>query len=411
MRIISNKLWIWILFILSPFLSLCIVFKSYRKNIAKNVLWAFVIFYGITFVVSSEGIDSFVYASSLKEMHDRVMTFSEVVAQFYNEEGGNLDFIQPLLTFIVSLFTDNYHILFGVFCVVFGYFYSRNIYLILDKLGGEIRPEVLFFVLVFALIIPMWMINGVRMWTAAHIFCYGTLSYLTNSKKTSLIWCIVAAFMHFSFIFPIAVLGIFIFIGNRTNAYFCFFLISFFLTQWNIGDVGNLMQTYLPSLFQNRVEGYTNADYAQNVGDAVAATNFYIRWYQPLLQYAITSLLIVAYWKGKIFFETNQSYHRLMGFTFLFYSMSNLVYNIPSFGRFQNVASLFGVACIIFYFHYSSRPKLIRRILPFAVATMSLFAIVQIRIGFDTIGVMTIIGNLVTVFFNNTELPLIEFIK
>lgn len=375
-------------------------------------MWAFVVFYGLTFVISNEGMDAFEYAKKLTEMHQSNLSFSELSAKVYtDEEGGGLDFMQPLLTYFVSLFTDNYHILYGVFCVVFGFFYSRNLWFLMDGLKGKIKPQVFFFLFLFAMIIPLWMVNGVRMWTAALIFFYGAFPFLLHKTKKSLVWCIVSIFMHFSFMFPVAIMGLFILLGNRTRIYFGLFLLSFFFKQLDLTSVNNLMQSYLPSIFQNRVQGYTNTDYVQANVESISGNNFYVLWYEPLLHWAIACLLILMYWKGKHFFEKNPDYHRLIGFTFLLFSIVNMVAGVSSFGRFLTVANLFAVSCIVFYLHYALWPKIIRKVLPFVYAAVLFFMIVTIRLGFDTTGVMTIIGNPVTALFKGTEIELIKLIK
>jgi hypothetical protein len=412
LRVISNKLGLLVFFILSPLLSLFIALKSYRTSWAKNIMWAFVVFYGLTFVISNEGMDAFEYAKKLTEMHQSNLSFSELSAKAYtDEEGGGLDFIQPLLTYFVSLFTDNYHILYGVFCIVFGFFYSRNLWFLIDGLKGQIKPQVLFFLFLFAMIIPLWMVNGVRMWTAALIFFYGALPFLLYKTKKSLIWCVVAIFMHFSFMFPLAIMGLFILLGNRAGIYFWLFVFSFFFKQLDLTAANNLMQSYLPSIFQARVQGYTNTEYVEINNELISGNNFYVLLYEPLLNWTITSLLILAYWKGKQFFEKNQRYNRLIGFTFLLYSISNLVAGVSSFGRFLTVANLFAVSSIIFYLHNSVWPKMIRKVLPFAYAGILFFLVVTIRLGFDTTGVMAIIGNPVTALFKDTEVELIKLIK
>ena len=395
----------------SPFLTLFIALQSYRTSLAKNIIWAFAIFYGVTFVISSEGIDAAVYAESLTNMHQRAMTLAEVTAQFYNEEGGGLDFIQPLLTFLVSLFTDSYHILYGVFCLVFGFFYSRNVCIVLDGLKGKINREIFFLVVVFATIIPLWSVNGVRMWTAAHMFVYGALPYLMYNKKGGLVWCIISIFMHFSFLFPLAILGVFILVGNRTRAYFWLFIISFLLSQWNLTGVSNLLQNILPAMFQKKAEAYTGEEYGAEIVESLAHNNFYAVWYQTIFYWTIVGLLVMIFIKGKRFFVVNPVHYKLLGFTYLIFSIAILVSGIPSMGRFILVAELFALVCIILYLHYAVRIKLFHNVLPFAYASMLFFLVVSVRIGFDTVGVMTIIGNPVTACFKDTEAALIQFIK
>ena len=49
------------------------------------------------------------------------------------EEGerDSIDFVEPLISTIVSSFTSNYKILFAIYGLIFGFFYSRNIWILL----------------------------------------------------------------------------------------------------------------------------------------------------------------------------------------------------------------------------------------------------------------------------------------
>ncbi len=143
------------------------------------------------------------------------MNLRELWQSFYSDSSGYVDILQPMVTYLVSRFTDNPTILFTIFGLIFGYFYSRNIWYVLGKIHGGITLVLFVFVLTFALINPIWNINGFRMWTAAQIFLYGTLPYLLEGKSKGLIWAAVSVFVHFSFLLPLTVLVLFFFSKNK----------------------------------------------------------------------------------------------------------------------------------------------------------------------------------------------------
>src|SRR5690606_20695017 len=101
---------------------------------------------------------------------------------FSDEESSYLDFAAPVITFVIARFTENYAILFGTYALIFGFFYSRNIWFILDRMKEDIKPAALIVFIMICLLVPFWSINGFRFWTATHVFIYGMLPYMFLEK-------------------------------------------------------------------------------------------------------------------------------------------------------------------------------------------------------------------------------------
>src|SRR5690606_25802455 len=97
-----------------------------------NIFWAFIAFYGFNFVVVGN-YDATRYIEKLKVMHHADVTIFNLISTIYTGESSKLDFIEPLLTFLVSRFTDDQQWLMLVFAVVFGYFHSRNLWFLLER--------------------------------------------------------------------------------------------------------------------------------------------------------------------------------------------------------------------------------------------------------------------------------------
>ncbi len=133
----AEKIRMFILFLIQPFFLLLLSFRNYRKDWAKNALWLFVIFYGLTFAISPHSsADSVRYAQRLADMHSAGWDLNLLLYQLYAVDGFR-DLYSPLATFLVSRFTDNYNILFGVFGVAF-FFYSRNIWMLIGRVEHKL---------------------------------------------------------------------------------------------------------------------------------------------------------------------------------------------------------------------------------------------------------------------------------
>ena len=160
--------------LLFPFWGVIYSLYHWRASWAKNTFWLACIYMGMVQIfhpegtILGDGADGGRYVLDLISMHVNVHSFTDVAKVFY--DGSTLDVYQKTLTFIVSRFTDNGHVLFFFFAVVFGFFYSRNIWYVLDKLPEKFNKYLWVLILFYFLVCPIWLINGVRMWTATHVF-------------------------------------------------------------------------------------------------------------------------------------------------------------------------------------------------------------------------------------------------
>ncbi|MBF6608097.1 MAG: hypothetical protein ITG00_05110, partial [Flavobacterium sp.] len=192
----QNKAYAFLLFLISPLLVVILAAKDFRKSWAKNIIWLFVIFYGATFVISNDKIDANRYRDQLYEFSIQELTPVNIFSMVYGPESQVLDILQPLLTLTVSLFTTNFHVLFAVFGLVFGYFYSRNIWYLLDRTEGKLEWSAVILMMTFAFVVGFWEINGFRFWTAAHIFFYGVFPYVADRNRKKLWFAVLAIFVH-----------------------------------------------------------------------------------------------------------------------------------------------------------------------------------------------------------------------
>src|SRR5699024_1226601 len=92
------------------------------------------------------------------------------------------DILRTIIALAVSRFTASQSVLTLVYGIIFGFFFSRNMWFVLERFKGKIRLITILLFCCFFLVIPIWDINGFRFWTAAHIFVYGVLQFLFDEK-------------------------------------------------------------------------------------------------------------------------------------------------------------------------------------------------------------------------------------
>jgi hypothetical protein len=391
-------------FILFPFLGLVNAIRHYRSSWAKPTMIAFVAFFGLS-MVKSDTVDSTRYMQSLEMMYNSNKDFATIQAGFYSGEGGQADVYVTLVTFVFSLFTDNGNILFMFFGLVFGYFYANNIWLVLTQSRGKLRWEQHLLLAAFSMIIGFWTINGVRMWTAAHVFFYGGFLFLFQDRKKGLAIAASSILIHFSFVLPVFLLIAYSLVRLNFRFLYIFYIASFFIAELNIDFIRATLENNLPEFMLPKVKTYFNEDYLEGYEEVTVAVNWYVLYYKKILTYFTVIFISI------IFFRANPSAQtrKLLGFSLLFLAVANILSMLPSGARFLNVAFLFSLATS-FIIVSNSREIFITKSVKFLSPLLILFCIISIRLSLDYFNVTTL-TNPVIVMLTDINQPLIDLIK
>jgi hypothetical protein len=400
----------FIFFLVSPFLGFIQAFKYYKEDWAKNSVWLFVIFYGYT-MYRPEIMDSSRYVLSLINLYNMPLTWDVFISSLYSEESDKADIYQPLITFFLSRFTNSGNILFAVFGIVYGYFYSRNIWMILDlSKGKKIEWKLWVVIIAFICVLGFWNLNGVRMWTAAHIFFYGVFQYLVLGRRKGIFIAILSVFVHFSYILPIGVFLVFILSKIPWRFLYYLFLGSFFVSSMNVPTIKAKLESVAPDFLLPRVNSYTSDEYVDIVSDMNESTNWYVKYYSSALMWVLVGLFTLIYFSKYSKFKDDKSFSNLFGFSLLILSIGNITSLLPSGGRFVLLAQLFGVALLVYYY-VRFDDFVYKKYLQFFIPLLYIFILVNIRISFDTISFMTIFSNPILSAIVDLPIPLINLIK
>jgi hypothetical protein len=398
---------------LNPFLGFINAFRYYEQNWAKNSVWLFVIFYSFT-MAKPEIADSSRYVTKVKVLNEQQSSWENFAKTFYelDERGsGSLDIYEPIVTYVVSLFTGNGDVLFAFFGAVFGFFYSRNIWLLLELVNQHSLNLQLWLILIaFVCVIGFWNIGGVRMWTAGHVFFYGTFLYLYKQRKWGLVIAVLSLFIHFSFMLPLASLAFYIFVRPSYKVLFYIFITSFFISALDLTFVNTFIEAYAPEFIVPRVQNYVTDGYAEVITEMNSAGNWYILLYNKGLNWGIAILFSVIYFKNKRELLVSKSWHQLFGFSMVILIIGNLLAGVPSGGRYTMIAQLFAMAAVFLAVCNNTDLK-VQKALKIVTPILLFFIIVCIRVSFDTITVDTVFSNPIFASFLKIGTPLIDWIK
>jgi len=338
-----------LLFFLWPFLAFLFAIRDFKTRESKAVVYLFLIYYGFTFIIDSEGLDSAVYAMKLVDTAARPMSdIFKVLLGLYSSD-ASLDVVTQFITFSISRFTTKHAFLFGIFAALFGFFYLKSIDLLHAQFikNPNINARIHLFFFVF--IIPIFFINGVRMWAAAWIFFYGAYHVIVNRDLKFILVAFSAALVHFSFLAVAFLLLIYYVAGNRNIIYATLVVLSFVLPEL----LGPIITKYSPLLgggIQSSLAGYSSEDYISGANEVREQSSWFMRISTDFVLYYLgASVVIIRYlWRGM---ERQSIEKNLFSFILLFFAFVNFGKIIPTFGnRFQLVFFLFATVYLFVYY-------------------------------------------------------------
>ena len=390
-----------------------------------NMFWLACIYMGAILIyhhegtILGEGMDSGRYVLILINMYNNPSLTLWSVLSLYQIDMNYMDLYQQLITYFVSRFTDNGHVLFAVFATVFGFFYSRNIWYILDKLPSK-KLGILYVLFgLFFLVCPITQINGVRMWTALHVFVYAMLPYLVEKKKSRLWLLFITPLIHFSYLYVgifsiIYVLSPFRFKTN--NSLFIYFaiinyIVTLFINSLSLDAVSSMIAEYSPEAYEDRIDLYVNQNLLDRNNAAAVTNNWYLAAGRNISNWCYSIILVLLFPVIRKYFKGNKTITNLYVYTMLIGSFANIIALIPSGGRFQILATMFKLSTILLIILNIPKNMTVYKISSIFSIILILPLIVEIRKLFDFFGINLIFGNFITAFISETNVPLIVFIK
>lgn len=321
-------------FLVSPLLSLVYALKKIDAPAAKNILWLFCGFLGYCFHLSDWYIgDAQRYKDSFLEYRTVDLSIVEILTNQYADT-QHLEFVEKIISISVGRLTADYHVLFLVYGLCFGYFISRSIAYLVGQYSGKQNQVTFSLVVGLFFVLPPWWITGFDFWFASQVAIYAVLPYLVERKYNRLWILFLTPFIHFSFYSFVLLFLVFVtcYRKHYLHLLFVLFLVSFlsFLVDlsWLLGQV----QPYVPSLISKRSEAYTKiAEKIQTGGRIFGLLSTLIS--------GTTYLAIGAvYLRFKSWIVSHRGLSFCFGFTFLLIAVVNVVSFLPSVGRFFIIA-------------------------------------------------------------------------
>jgi hypothetical protein len=391
------------LFFVNPFLALIYALRDLRRQHAKNILWLFVVFLGFTYALRPDSrVDTLRYAKELELLHRMDISFWE-----YQSNSGDVDFFSNWLLYNISRFTDSGSVLIICQSIIFGYFFSRNMTFVFEKLNGTLKPITRVLFLSFFLIMPLWTFGGFRFNTAIHVFVYGLLHYFFNRERRFLIWCFVTPFLfHYAFLLPTSLLVAYLFLGNRVTIYFGFYVFSLFFAEFDLKTFNAIFEQYMPAKIQERSSGYRSEKVYQMKQEAEAQGIFggkqswHAILYRKSLFWSISLFLIYLFLNRKRLSLLDSNFISILSYVLLFGGFANFLINLPTGQRYSLVVALISMAFITIYIQNSGFDRIGHRLSILVAPFLIFFILVSAREGFYYFSLTTLLGNPIVALFS-----------
>lgn len=399
--------------LLFPVLGMVAALYFHKDKYAKYLFWLGCVYLGFVHIfnpINESGADGVRYAQRLTEYAGIEINSHNLKDMFYSN-GDNNDIYQQTVTLLVSRFTTNAHILFCVFAAIMGFFYTGNIWMVLDRFNGDKNKWFIWLLIImYIMLVPIYQINGVRMWTALHVFVFGALSYYLRSSKSSLLWVFVTPFIHFSYLPFVLFFLIFLFLPKKSHTiYFVFFFVSVFVD--NLQDyipLKDLLLQYSPQFLHTKIDEYLIEGYSEYEADMLGGLSFYVKLVPMSLKIFIYVFIGFVWLNFKKLINSDEQ--KVMLFIFLFIGgIVQMLSSLPQMVRFDRLVHMFFFVFILLT--YSNYNKLETKVYNFGKYISFLLLLplfFTFRLGTEYYGFSMFIGNFLSAMFIEDRYPLVN---
>lgn len=339
----------YILFLIQPWIGLFYSLHYLKTESSKQILLFFAVCYGLAFVpaLNTDHDSVYYYEFFYQNIHLTFNQYLDQLSLYFSGDPEIKDIYNLTTVYLVSRITHNFHILFGVYALVFALFAVKSFNFLTRLPQFENRDFLsLWMVFIFLTIIPIQHISGVRFWTAAWMAIYIVLKIILDGKIKYAFYLFLLPLVHGSFwIFVILYFGYLLSLRLKENTLIIGFFATFFLSEAVFqyasssgGDLG------IPKL--NRyIEAYASQEYKTEISEARDTAKGMTKVVRELFRLYPNLIILIFILKRKSFRNIDKRIYKLFPFLIVLMSFVNLTNSIPSVGS-RYMKLFFPIMCI-----------------------------------------------------------------
>ena len=325
-----------LLFLILPCLSLIYSLRNIKSRSSYVVFFLFSVLFGIAFSVPVGVTDSFLGDGAVYrewfDLYKKVShrEFIDGFVNFLSLDYGKKDFYFDTVAFYVSRVTENYHFMFMLFSIVFGYFGLKcfKVFTSEDNFDSSHSSFILAYLFMYN---QIFNINGVRFWTAAWIGVYGIFQIFKNGMNRYWLLVMVIPFFHGAFWVYIGIILLAYLLKRFEKFWIVLFIISFFVSSVAV-ELIQLLQSYLPSFLSKTIGFYTDSEYIKLRN--IEGTGF--SWVPKIFGFLFKvyiNLIVYLFIKNSKLIRDNLKTNSLYLFLLVWMTFVNFVMFVPSLGE------------------------------------------------------------------------------
>lgn len=318
-----------------------------KPSTQKGILFAtFYALVGYFFLLTDPAFDSYRYAIDFKQ----ACTWGIESFLANNAESGMLDMYSIYSYRLVSILSDNPHMLFAFWGFIFGFFTYKTLQFSFDSARNSKVNKFAFGVLIIMFLInPYININGVRFWTAVWVFIAGWLGYEIHNKKKWLLVMCITPFVHTTFIIPLVIYLVYkTKVLQNLKVLFFVYIISFIIG--NVVDLETITGN-IPFLeMSERYSTYVDSDYVDSRNEAASGRSTLNTLLSELPTYFMLIFMTWLYASKKMFkYSKENIITKTLTFLLILLCICSILQSIPSFGRFDIICQIIMLYLIMLY--------------------------------------------------------------
>lgn len=248
--------------------------------------------------------------------------------KYYISFTDDTDFFDDTVYFLVSRFTDNYHIMYMLLSIIFSILLLKSLKLLIleDNFKNTLYCFILLYLFISNQIIN---INMFRFYIALWLAVYSILNIFLFRNKVYYLWLIITPFIHASFFILYLLLVAFLVLKNINILKYAFIL-CLVISGVSIEFLQNSVE-FLPDTLGLKVLSYTSEKYMYEINESGSG----LIWVRRLFEFVSVGyinflVLIMLFNYNKCIKGTKCS--SLFLFTLLLMCFVNLTLIIPSLG-------------------------------------------------------------------------------
>lgn len=409
----SNKLWLWIVFIIYPLGSFIYALKHYSVKGYRVFILLFFAFYGLTFlpIPNSDG-------SRYKEgfTYTREYTLSQYysdVLEVFSGESDNPDFYAITLKFVVHSFTSDVKIYFMIAALVYFFVFLKLMETIWNlTFKAQTKFYIGFFIGCFFIYNISAGVNSIRFPLAFMVFAYGALNLLIKRERKYLIIAFLSILIHFSFLFSsvILLLGyLFRFKVNGRLLYFLLLMVFVFSSLLPSFIADNI--SVLGKVSEVKFEAYTQEGFQETRTNHLQVWNWYVYFnFYATYIFTVVALLVTRFKLYGVKFDAIAEKLFVFSMIMLMHAMlSGSVVDVIS-NRFNLLFSFFTLIYLLYLSSINYGNKLLAILHYIYIPILIINLLVKFRGDMSTINAVAVFGNFIVAFFADISVSITDLL-